>query len=72
TGKPRIVADCDLPLTGVECVDLIITDLAVFTVNPRDGLTLIELADGVDVTTVETHTGAPFTVSKQLRPMKQV
>ncbi|KAF8572391.1 hypothetical protein P879_00855 [Paragonimus westermani] len=72
TGKPRIVADCDLPLTGVECVDLIITDLAVFTVNPRDGLTLIELADGVDVATVETHTDAPFTVSKQLRPMKQV
>ena len=41
-GKPKIVASCTLPLTSANCVDLIITDLAVFKVMPRRAY-LIEL-----------------------------
>ncbi|KAJ1657524.1 hypothetical protein IWQ61_003091 [Dispira simplex] len=61
-GKPKILSECDLPLTGVRCVDRIITDKCVFDVNPEDGLTLVELAKGVTVEEVYQTTGSPFNV----------
>ncbi|MAH21345.1 MAG: succinyl-CoA--3-ketoacid-CoA transferase [Thaumarchaeota archaeon] len=44
-GKPKVVNECRLPLTGKECVDLIVTDLAVLEVTER-GLLLKEVAPG--------------------------
>ena len=45
-GVHKILPECQLPLTGRRCVDMIITDKAVFTVDPDAGLTLIEVAAG--------------------------
>ena len=61
-GTPKIVAECDLPLTGVGVVDRIISDRAVFDVTP-DGLVLRSVAPGETVEELRTLTGAPFTVS---------
>jgi 3-oxoacid CoA-transferase subunit B len=60
-GKSKIVAECDLPLTGVRCVDRIVSDRAVFDVTER-GLVLREIAPGEDIETIRTLTGAPFEV----------
>ncbi|WP_448006992.1 CoA transferase subunit B [Agromyces bauzanensis] len=60
-GSPKIVGECDLPLTGVRCVDRIITDRAVFDVDDQ-GLLLRELAPGESVESVREATGAPFAV----------
>lgn len=60
-GTPKIVEQCDLPLTGARCVDRIITDLAIFDVDD-DGLTVIEMAPGVTVEELREKTGASFRV----------
>ena len=62
-GSPKIKEQCDLPLTGKQVVDLIITDLCVFSVEKGKGLTLIELHDGVSVDDVRARTGCNFEVA---------
>jgi 3-oxoacid CoA-transferase len=61
--------ECAFPLTGQKCVSRIITELAVFDVDHTEGLTLIEVADGVTVDEVKAKTEAPFKVSPDLKAM---
>jgi 3-oxoacid CoA-transferase len=70
-GGHKILKSCQLPLTGKNCVDLIITELAVFEVDATQGLKLIEFAEGVSVEEIKSKTGAPFKISDNLRPMQQ-
>ena len=55
-GEKKILDKCNLPLTGVACVNRIITDYAVLDVTP-DGLELIEVAPGVTPEQVQELTG---------------
>ncbi|MDK8846119.1 3-oxoacid CoA-transferase subunit B [Corynebacterium sp. MSK297] len=63
-GSSKIRSECSLPLTGAKCVDLIVTDLAVFRVDSEKGLTLVEIADGETLDTVRAATEAPFEVAQ--------
>ena len=61
-GSPKFKPRCDLPLTGTNCVDLLITDLAVFERPDRSSpFKLLETAPGVSVEEVRLRTGAHFT-----------
>jgi 3-oxoacid CoA-transferase len=62
-------SECTFPLTGQRCVSRIITELAVFDVDFTEGLTLIEVADGVTVDEVKAKTEAPFRVADDLKTM---
>ncbi|MAG81372.1 MAG: succinyl-CoA--3-ketoacid-CoA transferase [Sutterellaceae bacterium] len=59
-GSPKILPSCTLPITGKNCVDLIITDLCVFKVERGLGLKLIELHPGVTLEEVIAKTGVEF------------
>jgi 3-oxoacid CoA-transferase subunit B len=54
-GKPKILRKCSLPLTGVEVVDHVVTELAVIEVTP-DGLVLREIAEDTTVEQVQAVT----------------
>ncbi|EPE26304.1 NagB/RpiA/CoA transferase-like protein [Glarea lozoyensis ATCC 20868] len=68
-GNPKILKECTFPLTGQKCVSRIITELAVFDVDFEEGLTLIEVAEGVSVEQVREKTEAPFRVAEELKTM---
>lgn len=70
-GSSKIVGVCTLPLTGARVVSTIITDLCVFQVDREvGGLTLTELAPGVEVEEVKAKTDAPFKVADDLKRME--
>ena len=58
-GAPKLVPECNLPLTGQRVVDMVITELGVFSIED-DTLRLIELSPGTTVEEVRTKTGAKF------------
>ncbi|MDE1905860.1 MAG: CoA transferase subunit B [Rhodospirillales bacterium] len=62
-GEPKILKQCNLPLTGKGVVSKIITDLGVFEVQKGKGLVLTEHAPGVTVEEIRQQTEADFTVA---------
>jgi 3-oxoacid CoA-transferase subunit B len=64
-GQPKLLRECNLPLTGQRVADLVITDLGVFTLARRGepDMRLIELADRVTVNEITAKTEARFTVA---------
>jgi 3-oxoacid CoA-transferase subunit B len=60
-GDPKFKSRCELPLTGTNVVDMLITDLAVFSrPSRRDPFELIELAPGVTAEEVRRKTPAKY------------
>lgn len=69
-GRPKIRTNCTLPLTAVNCVSRIITDLCVFDIDRATAtLTLVELAKGVSVADVAARTEPPFRVALEASGM---
>jgi len=62
-GTPKVLKSCTLPITGKGVVDLIITDLCVFEVEPGRGLVLTELHPGVTLEDVKAKTACEFRVA---------
>ncbi|OJX70481.1 3-oxoacid CoA-transferase subunit B [Magnetospirillum sp. 64-120] len=64
-GEKKLLNACNLPLTGAGVVDLVITDLAVFSIDKhgKGGMTLLEMAPGVTVEELRSKTEADFAVA---------
>ena len=61
SGEPKLVKECNLPLTGVNVVKRVITDLASFDAG-EGHLILRRLAPGVTLEEIEEKTEAAYTV----------
>lgn len=56
-GRPRLIEDCSLPITGARCVKRIYTDLATIDVTP-DGFRVIDMVPGITRDELQALTGA--------------
>jgi len=64
-GEPKILKECNLPLTGMRCIDMVITDLCVLEMDPeKRRFRLKELAPGVTAEEVLEKTEAELIVGE--------
>lgn len=68
-GKPKILKNCSLPLTGVEVVDTIVTELCVIDVSDQ-GLILKEVRPGVTIDQVQSSTEARLIIPGEVKAME--
>jgi len=68
-GKPKVLRECSLPITGRGCVSAVCTDLAWLEVTPR-GLVLRELAPGVTLEQVQALTEPRLEVAPDVKTMQ--
>ena len=66
--EPKLLKRCTLPLTGAQVVDMVVTDLGVFTIDKHrgGGMKLIEIAPQVTVDEIRAKTEASFEVDPKL------
>ena len=68
-GQSKLLRNCSLPITGVECVKKVVTDLAVIQITEK-GFKLLERAPGVSVEEILSKTEANLIVSNETPEMK--
>ncbi len=66
-GDPKLRTQCTLPLTGVACVDVVMTDFGWFDVQKGERLILREIASDLTVDDVRSATEASFDVASDLK-----
>jgi len=72
-GQPKILPACTLPLTGLRCIDLVITDLAVLEMDAeRRRFVLVERAPGVSVEEIREKTTAEIVVPDDVPEMPEM
>jgi 3-oxoadipate CoA-transferase beta subunit len=62
-GEAKIVEQCSYPLTGMNCVNRIYTDLAVIDVTPK-GLVVTEMVPGITLEELQKLTDAPLSMGQ--------
>ena len=67
---PKILDKCTLPLTGKGVCSKVITDLGVFDFERENGMTLIEMFEGVTLDKIKSLTACEFNVANDLKTLK--
>ena len=68
-GESKLLERCSLPLTGVNCVKKVVTNLAVLEILPEGGFKLIERAPGVSVEQIINATSGYLIVEAEVPEM---
>lgn len=69
-GKSKLLPKCSLPLTGINCIKKVVTELGVYEVSPESGFHLIEIAPGISIEQIKDATAGKLTVAKNLKEIK--
>jgi 3-oxoacid CoA-transferase subunit B len=69
SGESKLLSKCTLPLTGVACVNMIITDLAVVDVT-SEGFLLRERAPGISIDEIKQKTAARLIIPQKVAEME--
>ncbi|PWJ44432.1 3-oxoacid CoA-transferase subunit B [Sediminitomix flava] len=70
SGQSKLLPKCTLPITGVNCVKKIVTNLAVLDVLPEGGFKLLERAPGVSVEEIKEVTAGKLIVEGEIPEMQ--
>tara|TARA_B100000674_G_scaffold161989_1_gene129561 strand:- start:90 stop:749 length:660 start_codon:yes stop_codon:yes gene_type:complete len=68
-GESKLLEECSLPLTGVNCVKKVVTNLAVLDILPQGGFKLIERAPGISVEMIKNATRGNLIVDGDIPEM---
>lgn len=68
-GESKLLKECTLPITGLRCVNKIITDLAVLEVLPEGGFKLLERAPGISVEEIKNSTAGKLVIEGTIPEM---
>ena len=69
-GESKLLTNCSLPLTGVQCVKKIVTDLAVLEVDLDQGFVLLERAPGVTIDEIQSKTAGRLVAKGDIPEMQ--
>lgn len=70
SGASKLLKQCSLPITGINCVNKIVTDMAVLDVLPEGGFKLLERAPGVTVEEIKDSTEGTLIIEGEIPEMK--
>ena len=70
SGESKLLKECSLPITGINCVKKIVTNLAVLEVQEEGGFKLLERAPGVTVEDIKAATAGKLIVEGDIPEMK--
>src|SRR5690606_19482642 len=70
SGESKLLRSCTLPITGIKCVNKIVSDLAVLEVLPEGGFKLLERAPGVTVDEIKAATDGSLLIEGNIPEMK--
>jgi 3-oxoacid CoA-transferase B subunit len=68
-GESKLLPNCTLPLTGIKCVEKIVTELAVLDVLPQGGFRLLERAPGISVEQIKNATEGKLIIDGDIPEM---
>jgi 3-oxoacid CoA-transferase len=68
-GKSKLLKSCSLPITGINCVKKIVTELAVLEILPSGGFKLLETAPGVSIKTIQNATEGKLIIEGKIPEM---
>jgi 3-oxoacid CoA-transferase subunit B len=69
-GASKLLKKCSLPLTGLNCVKKIVSDMAVLDVMPQGGFRLLERAPGISVEQIKNATEGKLLIEGEIPEMK--
>ncbi len=69
SGDSKLLKKCSLPITGLNCVKKIITDLAVLEIASEGGFRLLERAPGISVEEIEQATSGKLIIANDIPEM---